>query len=75
MIKFCNSNVQCALWGNQADLSLSNGQAVSIQSNIIEEMETMDEYILANDMNKVYELLKDGNHVIGLYTIHTFCPC
>lgn len=67
--------LQCSLWGNKADLSLSGGKAVAAKEDIYSEMNTMNKSILVNDLDQVYELLNTGkDNIVGVYEYETIFP-
>lgn len=45
--------IECSLWGNKADLSLSGGKAVAVEGHDA----THKKHILVNNIDKIYEFL------------------
>ncbi|XP_065219942.1 damage-control phosphatase ARMT1-like [Planococcus citri] len=56
--------LKCSLWGNKADLSLSGGKTVASDHTVGSEMSTLDQNIIANDLEEVYELLNNNEDQI-----------
>lgn len=56
---------KCSLWGNKADLSLSNGKAVGAD-DAFNNFNEMDSYILVNDLNSAYQVLKNKDNTIDI---------
>lgn len=56
--------MQCSLWGNKSDLSLSNGKAVGAEDTF-STFNEMDSEILVNDSRIAYDVLKKKDNTIG----------
>ncbi|XP_060061310.1 damage-control phosphatase ARMT1 isoform X2 [Erinaceus europaeus] len=52
--------LQISLWGNKCDLSLSGGETSSQKTNIITSLGELQAFILVNDMEHLWALLRPG---------------
>lgn len=81
-IKFVELLKIC-LWGNRCDLSLSNGALLSEEESILSNVKLLDQCILRDDSEKVFELLEAhpkklidfvfDNAAYELFTDFCFC--
>lgn len=66
-IKFVELLKIC-LWGNRCDLSLSNGALLSEEESVLSNVKLLDQCILRDDSEKVFELLDaHSKKLIGKY--------